>query len=195
MAKYSRISKLSKKEQNEILTEFCEALASLRKAQDVAYFLKDLLGEQEVEMLAKRLKIARLLLEDLNYESIQGELKVSPSTVARVNFWLNYSGGQGYRLAIKKSRGKTEKRKEAWENWMARRRHPYLLLDNLLKAADVALEERKARQLEQVFEDVRSKSKLMKEFNRLISEPFKEKAKEEKLRKLRESSFKKSKNN
>jgi uncharacterized protein YerC len=71
MAKFPRIPKLSKQEQEKLLIGFCKALVELRTPEEAAHFLKDLLSKQEAEMLAKRIEIARLLIEGLTYENIQ----------------------------------------------------------------------------------------------------------------------------
>lgn len=97
MAKFPRISKLSKKEQEELILEFCEAFVAIKNTREAASFVKDLLGRQEIEMLAKRLKIAKLLLEGKKYGEIGDELRVSFGTIARVNLWLKTSG-EGYRI-------------------------------------------------------------------------------------------------
>lgn len=106
MAKFSRASKLSSKEQENLLIGFCKALVELKTPEEAAQFLKDLLSKQEAEMLAKRIEIARLLIEGLTYERIQQLLRVSYGTVARVSQWLATSG-EGYRLVV--SRVKPEK--------------------------------------------------------------------------------------
>ena len=108
MAKFPRISKLSKKEREELLLEFCEALVAIKNLKEAASFITDLLGKQEIEMLAKRLKIAKLLLEGNKYGEISDELKVSFGTIARINLWLKTSG-EGYRLITKR----TGRRKES----------------------------------------------------------------------------------
>src|SRR3989344_2228694 len=99
MAKFSRIPKLSQREQEELLIGFCKALATLKTQEEAAQFLKDLLSKQEAEMLAKRIEIARLLIKGFTYENIKKALKVSYGTVARVSEWLATSG-EGYRLVV-----------------------------------------------------------------------------------------------
>lgn len=109
MAKFSRASRLSKSEQEKLLIGFCKAIVELKTPEEAAHFLKDLLSRQEAEMLAKRIEIARLLINGLKYEDIQKLLRVSQGTIARVSLWLATSG-QGYRLVV--NRVKPEKTEE-----------------------------------------------------------------------------------
>lgn len=98
MAKFNPL-KLSKEERDSLISRFCQALASIKSPIEAAEFLQDLISAQEAEMLAKRLKIAEMLIDGLKYSQIQETLKVCPTTIARVGEWLRYSSG-GYRLII-----------------------------------------------------------------------------------------------
>mgnify|MGYP001774263573 CR=1 FL=1 len=103
MARYSRISE---KEREELLNEFCDALAVLKGPKEIKEFLVDLLTSQERVMLAKRIKVAKLLLEKKNYREIEKELKVSHATIAKIAFWL-LEGGKGFKKMaqrVKKSK-------------------------------------------------------------------------------------------
>jgi len=101
MAKFSNPSKLPEKERENLIANFCLALAQLNNVMDVSQFLKDLLSVQEMEMLAKRLKTASLLLDGWTYAKISQELKMASNTIARVHEWLKVSG-EGYRLVTEK---------------------------------------------------------------------------------------------
>lgn len=67
-------------------------------------YIFDLLTPTERIMLAKRLAIAAFLIEGLPYHAISEMLKVSTSTIGRVNLWLK-TAGDGYRLVIEKIGG------------------------------------------------------------------------------------------
>ena len=108
MAKFSRIPKLTKKERQNLLIALCEALTSIKKKKEAAQFLTDLLSPQELEMLAKRLEIAKLLISGDTYDAIRGKLKVSHNTIARVNASLTLSGS-GFRLVIEQTKNKGRK--------------------------------------------------------------------------------------
>lgn len=103
MAKFSRSPRLNKTEREKLIIEFCEALVAVKNSVEAAKFLTDLLSSQEVEMLAKRLKIAGLLIKGSTYEEIREALRVSTGTIARVNTWMSVSG-EGYQLVIKRAK-------------------------------------------------------------------------------------------
>lgn len=103
MAKYPRKPKLSKAQTQDLIIDFCEAMAATKNGTESAQLLTDLLGKQELEMLARRLKVAELLLDDNTYEQIEKALKISKTTIARVQTWLQNSG-EGYRLIIERTK-------------------------------------------------------------------------------------------
>jgi len=110
MAKFPRRPKLDKAQTQDLIIDFCEAIAATKNGSESAQLLTDLLGKQELEMLARRLKVAEMLLDDNTYEQIGKALKISKTTIARVQSWLQNSG-EGYRLIIertKKNRPKAE---------------------------------------------------------------------------------------
>ena len=111
MAKFSRTSKLNGQIIQGLIVDLCQAIALTRDKREAAELLTDLLGRQELEMIAKRLRIAELLLENLTYEDIKAELKVSFGTIARVQLWLQ-SAGEGYRKIIDKTKSKRQNREE-----------------------------------------------------------------------------------
>ena len=99
MAKFSRIPKLAKKQRQELMLALCNAIAQMKKADEAAKLLTDLLSPQEVEMIAKRLEIAKLLIEGKTYDQIRADIKTGYATIARINTWLNLSG-EGFKLAF-----------------------------------------------------------------------------------------------
>lgn len=105
MAKFPRHPKLSRAETEVIIMDLCEAIASTKDSKEAAQLLTDLLGHQELEMIARRLKIAELLLEEQTYENISKILKVSTTTIARVHTWLQ-EAGEGYRTVIERTKSR-----------------------------------------------------------------------------------------
>ncbi len=105
MAKFPRKPKLDKRQTQELIIDLCEAIAATKSSQEAAQLLTDLLGKQELEMLARRLKVAELLLKEYRYEDIQKVLKISKTTIARVQTWLQNSG-EGYRTAVGRVKAK-----------------------------------------------------------------------------------------
>ena len=114
MAKFSRHQKLSKEYTHDMIVDLCESMAATKNSLEAAKVLSDLLGKQELEMVARRLKIAQFLLKDYTYESIEKELKVSSATIARVESWLQESG-EGYRMIVERLKYKRNARRKQQE--------------------------------------------------------------------------------
>lgn len=138
MSKY--YSKLSKSEINKILYQLCLAIAETKNPNEAAEFLRDLLSYKESEMIAKRLKIAELLIKDYTYQNIEEHLKVSATTIARVQEWLQISG-EGYKMAIMRTNNKiktSENKNINFENWQTLKKKfpayywPEILLENIV---------------------------------------------------------------
>lgn len=175
MAKFPRISKLSKQEQEELITEFCQALATIKNPQEAAKFLLDLLGAQEIEMLAKRLKVSKLLLGGWKYPEIRRRLKVSDGTIARVNLWLKMSG-EGYRLIAERTRKKKEDPyckfvKQELKRYMHRYATyywPFLLWDEVM----ANLSRRQKEKFQAILARTEDKRKIYQEFDLLLRETY-----------------------
>lgn len=100
---------LSPKQKMDLLNLLWIIVVSLKNKEEVKNFFKDLLSETESIMLARRILIAKKLLEEKSYDEIINELKVGNSTVASVHRWL-ISGFGGYQKALKRFKT-AEKRK------------------------------------------------------------------------------------
>jgi len=148
MAKFSYKSRLTKEEQEEFLMDLCDAISSVKNSREAAQFLKDLLSPQEAEMLAKRIKIAELLLTGWSYKRIIDYLKVGEGTVARISEWLKLTG-DGYRMITVRLKEKRRARidpgnkfipKEGWgriEEMYPARFWPKLLISGLIKNSKI----------------------------------------------------------
>ena len=79
--------------------QLCTAISSLRNENEAAAFLRDLCTLAEIEAMAHRWQVARLLDEGLPYLQISRQAHASTTTVTRVAHWLRY-GEDGYRLAL-----------------------------------------------------------------------------------------------
>ena len=76
-----------------------DAVKSLRTRSEVEHFLRDLCTLSELEAMAHRWEVARLLREGLPYLEISQRTGASTTTVTRVAHWLRHGEG-GYRLAL-----------------------------------------------------------------------------------------------
>jgi TrpR-related protein YerC/YecD len=84
-------------EQAELYT----AIASLRNADEVERFFRDLCTRSELEAMTHRWEVAQLLDEGLPYLEVSKRAHASTTTVTRVAQWLR-NGEGGYQLALKR---------------------------------------------------------------------------------------------
>jgi TrpR-related protein YerC/YecD len=96
------------------LDALAEAIASLNGGDEAKRFLRDLCTRAELEALAHRWLIARLLEEGLSYLTVADHAEASTTTVTRVSQWLHHGAG-GYRLALDRTKAKTSKPGKAGE--------------------------------------------------------------------------------
>ena len=80
-----------------------ETIASLRTKDEVQRFLRDLCTRSELDAMAHRWQVARLLDEGLPYLEVAKRAHGSTTTVTRVAQWLRQGEG-GYRLALRRRR-------------------------------------------------------------------------------------------
>lgn len=98
MTKVSRI-RLDPKHFGLFLNNFWNIITLLENKEQVKNFLKDLLTHTEMKMLTKRIQIAKMLLEGYNYRDIRNYVKVTDSTIAKINNTLE-TGAEGLINAI-----------------------------------------------------------------------------------------------
>src|SRR5215210_5414607 len=89
--------------QTREIQELCEAIGSLRSPEETGRFLRDLCTLAELEAMAHRWEVARLLEQGLPYLEISRRTHASTTTVTRVAHWLRYGEG-GYRLVLDRQR-------------------------------------------------------------------------------------------
>jgi TrpR-related protein YerC/YecD len=85
------------------MTELFEAFRSLKSRQELEAFLRDLCTLGELEAMAHRWQVARLVDRGLPYTEVAEKTGASTATVTRVAHWLNHGEG-GYRLAIDRAK-------------------------------------------------------------------------------------------
>ena len=76
-------------------------IASLRTKEEAERFLRDLCTRSELDAMAHRWQVARLLDEGLPYLEVAKRAHASTTTVTRVSQWLRQGEG-GYRLALRR---------------------------------------------------------------------------------------------
>lgn len=166
------IENLYKKDIEKIFYRLCVAMAEMKNPQEAAELLRDLLSYSEVKMIAKRLKIAEMVLAGKTYEDIREELKVGYGKIARVHEWLNLSGN-GYRKAVSRMKSKTGEEKDSefeTYHWSILKRKypmyywPELLVESLIKNAN----DRQRKNIESVMKEL-NKTKIKTALHKRIS--------------------------
>ena len=81
--------------------ELFAAVVSLRTKKEAERFLRDLCTMSELDAMAHRWQVARLLDEGLPYLEVAKRAHASTTTVTRVAQWLRRGEG-GYQLALRR---------------------------------------------------------------------------------------------
>jgi TrpR-related protein YerC/YecD len=79
--------------------ELYATIASLRTTDETRRFLRDLCTRSELEAMAHRWEVAKLLDQGFPYLEVAKRAHASTTTVTRVAQWL-HNGEGGYRLAL-----------------------------------------------------------------------------------------------
>ncbi|MBI3952472.1 MAG: hypothetical protein HY336_00775 [Candidatus Doudnabacteria bacterium] len=139
MTKLSRLN-LDPKDFGYYINNLWSVFTLIDKKEDIRLLFRDLFTHTEYKMFAKRLEIARRLLEGQTYEEISSDLKVTEHTIATVSNTLARDG-KGLRVAHAKLQalGKAyQARRDKYQDFLERKRFPkfreQVLVENLAKA-------------------------------------------------------------
>jgi TrpR-related protein YerC/YecD len=83
------------------MSDLFEAILQLEDADEVERFLRDLCTLSELQAMAHRWEVVKLVEQGLPYQEISSKTGASTTTVTRVAHWLRYGEG-GYRLALER---------------------------------------------------------------------------------------------
>lgn len=168
--KSKRVEKLTQKEQGELILDLVNAMVSAKNVGDAALFLQDLLTKSEMKILAKRLRIAKLLIAGMDYREIEQNLHVGHTTIAKIAAWLA-ERGEGFRKTIsnlpKQAKSKSWDEISEWDN--LKRRYslyfwPELLLEQIVKNAS----QRQKEKMKNVLDRLEEKSELHKRIGKFL---------------------------
>jgi TrpR-related protein YerC/YecD len=87
-------------------SELFQTILSLETKEEVERFLRDLCTLAELDAMAHRWAVARLVDKGLPYLEVAEKTGASTTTVTRVAHWLRHGEG-GYRLALDRRKGAT----------------------------------------------------------------------------------------
>src|SRR3990167_5429837 len=170
LEKHKRFDKLTKKDHEDLVMDLVNAIVSTKSIGDAALFLQDLLTKSEIKMLAKRLRIAKLLIKGMDYREIEQDLHVGHTTIAKIAVWLSERGG-GFRKIIsnlpKQVTQNSWEEISDWDNF--KRRYslyfwPELLLEQVIKSAS----QRQKDKIKNVLDRLEEKSELHKRIGKFL---------------------------
>jgi len=93
--------------QNEEIDHLFDAILSLQTQEECYRFFEDICTIKELQSIAQRLHVAKLLREKKTYSDIKDITQASTVTISRINKCLVY-GSDGYRLILDRLEQKSE---------------------------------------------------------------------------------------
>ncbi|MBC8589816.1 YerC/YecD family TrpR-related protein [Wansuia hejianensis] len=81
--------------------ELFEAILKLETMEECYRFFEDICTIKEVQSIAQRLEVAKLLKANKTYNEIEEQTGASTATISRISRALNF-GVDGYNLVLKK---------------------------------------------------------------------------------------------
>jgi TrpR-related protein YerC/YecD len=81
------------------IKDLYQALLKLETPAECKKFIRDIATLKEIEALAERWKVVKMLDKDMSYRQIAEETGVSTTTITRVAHWLHHGEG-GYRMML-----------------------------------------------------------------------------------------------
>ncbi len=89
--------------QSQSLDQLFDAVLGLKTREDCYAFFEDLCTVKEMQDMAQRLEVAKMLSDGSSYVEIAEKAETSTATIGRVSRCLNYGSG-GYKAAIQRMR-------------------------------------------------------------------------------------------
>lgn len=83
------------------LDQLFQAILSLETLEECYSFFDDLATVNEIQSLAQRLEVARMLRDGNTYQKIESETGASTATISRVKRCLNY-GNDAYEMVLER---------------------------------------------------------------------------------------------
>ena len=87
--------------ENKMIDGFFEALSLLETREDYYRFFEDICTVGEINAIAQRLEVAKMLADEQTYTRIAEATGASTATISRVKKCLNY-GSDGYKLVLER---------------------------------------------------------------------------------------------
>ncbi|WP_067839086.1 YerC/YecD family TrpR-related protein [Amphibacillus sediminis] len=85
----------------EQLDQLFDAILTLKDREECYRFFDDIATMNEIQSLAQRLQVAKMLAEGRTYHTIVEESNASTTTISRVKRCLTY-GSDGYKMVLER---------------------------------------------------------------------------------------------
>jgi TrpR-related protein YerC/YecD len=86
---------------NQHIDTLFKAILELENTEECYMFFEDICTVSELNAIAQRLEVAKMLKNKKTYSEISEETGASAATISRVNRCLNY-GADGYKLILER---------------------------------------------------------------------------------------------
>ena len=87
---------------NKPLWRLFDVIACLKNRKECALFFRDLCTLVELEAMAERWEVARMIAQQIPYRKISELSGASTATITRIAYWLRHGEG-GYRLMLERT--------------------------------------------------------------------------------------------
>jgi len=87
------------------IDDLMETIVSLKSVDEAERFFRDLCTIPELNTLAHRWQVARLLEKGVPYAAIAERTGASTATITRINTWRRFGTG-GYRMQLDRQKGR-----------------------------------------------------------------------------------------
>jgi len=103
---------IDSRERSKIIYDFFEIVSNLKNKKEAVDFFLGLLTSSEALMMARRIQVAKEVIDGRSYDEIRAKLKVSFQTITKTDQWLN-SGDEEYDAWIKRIIKGTDNNKQS----------------------------------------------------------------------------------
>lgn len=169
LAPEKRLDKVPQYLKEDLTFDIVNAFGLVKNPIEAALLLQDLLTKKELDNLAKRLGVAKLLLAGKKQEEIIEQLHCGFGIIARVQMWLR-EGGEGLRNIIMRLPKRKQYSQRKFHVLPAQYRMPQLVME-YIQYLQANHEE---KQIKKFLENVDDKAVLDKSLREALNEYYRD---------------------
>ena len=102
---------IDQKEKYVVVNDMFEVVSSLKNKKDISSFFLGLLTPSEALMVARRIQVAKMIIDGHSYEEIRKKLGVGNSNIQQIDRWI-HGDGEDFTNLIKSKVGKVDKKRK-----------------------------------------------------------------------------------